>query len=330
MTLAPSTVEVLQHDNDKLLLELEVAYQTMELLLESANREKEIAYRELQNKFSSLEKLYGELSKKENLLIHLEKLSSIGQFISEIMHELNHPLTIISSHAEMAMMLNNIDDIKKHLEALSNQTIRMAGHIHKFGSMAYKGKENFTIFDINNNLRESLLIIDIIKPKHVKVNVQLAVHPLKVCGDAYQINQVFINLAKNAFDALKSGGNELKVTSHLVTSAWIRSSPDIASVYCQQKTEWENSLQANENFIFIEFADNGIGIPDEEQAKIFEPFYTSKERGQGTGLGLSISSDIIKRHRGNISVKSKLQHGATFQVFMPQTLEQINLNDQIG
>ena len=95
----------LVEENKLLLSELEEAYKNMELILEQSSREKELAYDALQQKFQTLEDLYAEMTNKENLLIHLEKLSSIVQFIAEIVHELNNPLTLISMQAYVAMMM---------------------------------------------------------------------------------------------------------------------------------------------------------------------------------------------------------------------------------
>ena len=98
MALTLNTVENLEQENKKLLHELEVAYQNLELVVEQTSKEKEIAYKELQDNFAALQSSYEEISKKENLLVHLEKLSSIGQFITEIIHELKNQITIISAH----------------------------------------------------------------------------------------------------------------------------------------------------------------------------------------------------------------------------------------
>lgn len=322
MALARNTVENLQNENKILLGELEIAYKNMETVLEQSTKEKEIAYRELQDNFDALENLYEELSKKENLLVHLEKLSSIGQFITEIVHELKNPLTIISAHTEMALMNDPSEELKDQLKQISKQVMRMSNYLSRFRSMAYKGQENFQDFDLNKNLFDCMSTIEIINPKNVKVDVKLCNEKLMIKGDPYQINQIFLNLAKNAFDAIKNHGNLLKITSRLVQSDWIKEDGNIGKEYCLSKGNWEQILNQNLDFALIEFADNGKGILQNDINSIFQAFYTTKGRDKGTGLGLSISSDIAKRHGGNIAVKSDECKGTIFQILIPLLREE--------
>jgi len=307
----------LKKENIDLLSELETAYQNMEIILEQSNREKEIVYHELQQKFDSLKMLYDELSDKENMLIHLEKLSSIGQFISELVHELSNPLTAISGHADILMIKNPPEEIYESIHQISENAKRMSGLLSRFRAMAYKSKEDFHLFDMNQNLKECLMTIDVIKPRNMEIEINLCQKPLLVKGDPYQANQIFLNLAKNAFDAMLGKDGRLKISSNNVSKEWIRSNEEIGENYCQAKKEWNKILEISSRFAFIEFEDQGAGIPKELMSDIFNAFFTTKERGKGTGLGLSICSDIIKRHNGNLIVKSELGFGTTFQILIP-------------
>ena len=168
-----NTVEDLEQENIKLLEELEVSYQNLELVVEQASKEKEIAYRELQDNFEALQRSYEEISNKENLLVHLEKLSSIGQFITEIIHELKNPLTIISAHAEMALMMDPPAELQEQLRQISKQVMRLSGYLNRFRSMAYKSQEDFVLFDVNKNLIESMSTIEMIIPKGIKLQKEI-------------------------------------------------------------------------------------------------------------------------------------------------------------
>ena len=179
-------------ENRRLLNELETAYLKMEKILEQTNREKEIAYRELQRKFDSLENLYQELSKKENLLIHMEKLSSIGQFISEIIHELNNPLAAISGLTDLVLMDESLSEkTRERLSKIPIQVKRMNNYLTRFKGMAYKGKEDFTEFDLNDCLKEFLATLEIISPKKIVINSEICDAELIVNGDRYQLVQIF-------------------------------------------------------------------------------------------------------------------------------------------
>lgn len=307
----------LKKENIELLTELETAYQNMEIILEQSNREKEIVYHELQQKFDSLKTLYDNLSDKENMLIHMEKLSSIGQFITELIHELGNPLTAIIGQSEILRLKNPPEELSGGIEQIAGNAKRMLGLLNHFRAMAYKSKEDFQLFDLNENLRECLMTIDVIKPRRLGLETILSPKPLVVKGDPYQTNQIFLNLAKNAFDAMSGNGGQLKISSDAVSKGWILSNTEIEENSCQTETQWNKILEISSHFALIEFEDQGTGIPKELMSDIFSAFFTTKERGKGTGLGLSISSDIVKRHNGNLIVKSELGVGTTFQILIP-------------
>jgi signal transduction histidine kinase len=313
----PQTSEDLAMENQRLLNELESAYVKMERILEESNQEKKIAYSELQKKFDSLENLYQELSNKENLLIHMEKLSSIGQFITELIHELSSPLTAITLQTQLAALKEHPVGIKKQFKNVEEQAEKMSNLLNRFKSMAYKGKEAFKEFDLNQNVQECVETVEIIKPKSMNLKTEYCTAELPVKGDPYQTNQIFLNLAKNAFDAMEDFGNILWVKTHKLTSDNIFDSDLIGLSFCQPEEEWEKILAKSNQFALVEFQDTGSGIPDDIMCEIFQPFFTTKERGKGTGLGLAISRDIAVRHGGNLAVKSKLGEGTTFQFLLP-------------
>ncbi len=317
MTPQHKSSETLVRENKLLLNELEVTYKNLEEVLEQTSNEKKIAYQELEKNFKTLEQSYKELSKKENLLVHLEKLSSIGQFISEIVHELKNPLTLIFSHNEMVLMMEPKEEIRKELQQISKHVMRMSGYLNRFRNMAYKGQEDFSIYDLNNNLSECLSTIELINPSGVKVQVNLCAGELLINGDQYQTNQIFLNLAKNAFDATKSVGDLLQVSSRPVTVDWIKKGRNVGKNFCLSEKKWQKILTEVHDFVLIEFEDNGGGISKENLKNLFNAFFTTKDRSKGTGLGLSISSDIVRRHNGNIAVKSVVGEGTTFQILFP-------------
>jgi signal transduction histidine kinase len=312
----------LAEENQRLLAELEIAYKNLDMVLELSAQEKKIAYQELQQKFHTLQRLYAELSNKENMLIHLEKLSSIGQFITEIIHELNSPLVAIAAHAELALMMAPAEKLQEEIRQISKQTMRMSDYLIRFRTMAYKTEEHFCLFDLNENLVNCLATIEIIKPNGFEIMSSFHEHPLVVKGDPYQANQIFLNLARNAFDAMQDHGKRLQVSTKPVTSDQIATNgADIGRIYCQNEKVWQQILNASYNFAMVEFADEGTGISPEHLEKLFQAFFTTKAPGKGTGLGLSISSDIVKRHGGNLAVKSVLGKGTTFQLLLPMVSE---------
>lgn len=311
-------IESLKEENDRLLVELETAYSNMVQILDNSEKEMEIAYHELDKRYQALEELYSTLSNKENMLIHLEKLSSIGQFITEIIHELNNPLTVISAMADLTLMDPDLDNkVFERIKKIPRQVLRMSNYLKRFKNMAYKGEESFSVFDLKENITEYLATIEIIRPKSVVISSQFCEEKLEVFGDPYQIMQIFLNLAKNAFDAMQESGKNLSLFLSPVDKKWLKNKKNTGSNSCRDEEEWEEILKNNNNFALVEFKDDGSGIPENIVNNIFEAFFTTKGRGKGTGLGLSIATDVTKRHNANLYIKSQLGKGTTFLFVIP-------------
>ena len=317
MKLSEISRESLFQENKALLSELETAYTNMQAVLEQTAKEKEIAYAELEQKFQALEKIYSELSKKENMLIHLEKLSAVGQFITEIIHEISSPLTSIMGNAELIKFNNPPDGIRSRVDQILLEIDRMNVYLKRFRDMSYRGLEDFRKFDINENLTECLATVEIIKPRKVSLRQALSDEPLFVLGDPFQTNQIFLNLAKNAFEAISGDEGEIFFESRLVSRGFIEDPDQFSPYYCQTVENWRKMLITHNEFVLVEISDNGEGVADSELQTLFEPYYSSKSSEDGMGLGLSISADIAKRHNGNIAVKSVPGTGTCFQVALP-------------
>jgi signal transduction histidine kinase len=318
-------IRALKSENRILLAELEDAYKNMEAILVQSEREKEITYRELEHKYHTLQHTYTELSRKENMLIHMEKLSSIGQFITEIVHELRNPLTVIGAAIDVVFLNDLPEESRNILEKIPEQIKRMSSMLRRFKAMAYKEKAKFTIFDINKNIEDFIDTLELITPKSIKVTCELSVEELLVMGDGYQLTQIYLNLSKNAFDAMNENTDaQLKIRTELVSAAKINLNDQ--KYYCQKPDIWKKIVETVDNFAVIEFVDNGTGIPDVNLEYLFDSFFTTKERGKGTGLGLSISMDIAKKHNANITINSEDEKGTTFQVLIPIAGKEESLN----
>jgi signal transduction histidine kinase len=308
----------LAEENKLLLEELETAYKNMTIILEQSKAEMDIAYKELDERYQALENLYSQLSKKENMLIHMEKLSSIGQFITEIIHELNNPLTVISGMTDLVLMDPALPkEMAAKLNKIPKQVTLMTNYLSRFKSMAYKGKEDFTCFNLNESLEEFIATIAIIRPKSITIQSELCSDKLFVNGDKYQLMQIYLNLAKNAFDAMESKGKSFTISSQYVTKNWVIEENNMSSISSISDQKWNKILKENNEFAFLEFKDDGSGIPKDIITNIFDAFFTTKGRGKGTGLGLSIATDITERHNASLGIKSIMNEGTTFQFIIP-------------
>jgi signal transduction histidine kinase len=227
-----------------------------------------------------------EMKKMEEQMSNSEKLASIGRLAAGIAHEIGNPLTSIFSFVQILREIEH-DEFKKE----SLQTIHF--HINRISEIL-KQLSGFTKMplgeakecQVNDVIETSINLIQYDKKaREITMKKDLASQLPAVTADCNQLSQVFVNLILNAIDAMPQGG-VLTVRSRV-------SGDDIV----------------------IQFQDSGVGIPPEDLIKIFDPFYTTKEKG--TGLGLAVSYNIVKKMNGTLTVESEVGQGTTFTVSLP-------------
>lgn len=224
-------------------------------------------------------------------LIQSDKLSSIGELVSGVAHELNNPLTSIMGFSELLLTDNINEGSKKKAETIHESSQRCKRIVDNLLSFSRSHKPEKTYQDINS------LIAGILDLKAYRLDVEDIETRLDleetipmIMADGHQLQQVFLNLLNNAEHALQEKGGQGTITI---------------------RTGYRN------NKLFITFTDSGSGIPERIIPRIFDPFFTTKEVGKGTGLGLSISYGIIKEHGGDIQVVSKQGAGTSFLIELP-------------
>ncbi|HMK60958.1 MAG TPA: ATP-binding protein [Dissulfurispiraceae bacterium] len=227
-----------------------------------------------------------EIKKMEEQMSNSEKLASIGRLAAGIAHEIGNPLTSVFSFVQILREME-LDEFKKeslqtiyfHINRISETLKQLSGY-SKMPPVEPKHCQ------INDVIETSVNLIQYDKrAKDILIRKELSTSLPKICVDANQLSQVFVNLILNAIDAMPDGGKLI-----------IRSYQKAGSV-------------------FIEFIDTGMGIPKENLIKIFDPFYTTKEKG--TGLGLAVSYNIIKKMNGALTVDSEPGVGTTFTIEIP-------------
>ena len=326
----PETREELIEENRRLLDELEAAYSNMERVLEESAAEKRIAYHELEKKVAVLESLLDDLTRKENMLMHMGKLSSIGEFIIELIHELKSPLSVISIQAQLAAARDLPPEARKRIDQIGRQVDRMADLLNRFRTMAYKGKEEFRVFDLNETLAECMETIEIIRPKGLEIDTVLFGQPLLVRGDPFQVTQIFLNFSRNAFDAMRSRGSRLRVVSERIEAGVLVRDEAAGWVYSREKDARDRIFSGTGAFAGVDFFDEGAGIPRGSLERVFEPFFTTKARGEGLGLGLSLCTDIARRHGGVLAVTSMEGRGTCFRLLLPLSGGRARKNGGLG
>ncbi|MBA3692476.1 MAG: PAS domain S-box protein, partial [Acidobacteria bacterium] len=229
--------------------------------------------------------------KLEETLQQSEKLSSIGLLAAGVAHEVNTPLTGVSSYTQMLLgMIPETDPKHALLQKVQKQTDRASNIVGNLLNFSRTGNAaEFTEIDLNKLLDDTLQLLEPqLRKSQVEIVKNYAELPPKIFGNAGKLQQVFTNLIINARDAM-FGGGEITLT-----------------------TDFEN-----EDEVVIEVTDTGSGIEPENLIKIYDPFFTTKGVGSGTGLGLAVSYGIVQEHAGTITATSEVGFGTTFRLVFP-------------
>jgi two-component system, NtrC family, sensor kinase len=218
-----------------------------------------------------------------------EKMASIGLLAAGVAHEVNTPLTGISSFTQMLLQGAEPDDPKtKVLEKIERQTFRAAKIVNGLLNLARPAQTDSAAVDVNVVINDVLALLEHqLRTGRIQVRKEMTTSPLLVQGVEYKLQQVFLNLLLNARDAMPRGG-------------WLT----IAT-------------REDDAGAIVEIADTGSGIPPEQLSRIYDPFFTTKEFGKGTGLGLSITYGIVQEHGGNITCDSAIGQGTRFTLSLP-------------
>jgi signal transduction histidine kinase len=241
-----------------------------------------------------------ELKMHQKQLVQSEKLASLGTLLSGVAHELNNPLSNVSTSAQiLAEDLEQQD--KEFWKNLVNQILEQSDRARdivrtllEFSRITEFSPQELLLKDLFEN---TVTLLRGQKASNVEIALDIP-EGLKISADKQRMQQVFLNLLKNAMDAIGDKGN-----------IWISCREILGKEKAQREIE-----------ILIE--DNGPGIPEDIREKIFDPFFTTKDVGQGAGLGLFIVYDIIEMHGGSIRVESRKDQGSTFIIWLPESFRE--------
>ncbi|HEX8476107.1 MAG TPA: ATP-binding protein [Pyrinomonadaceae bacterium] len=228
----------------------------------------------------------------EEQLQQREKLSSIGLLAAGVAHEINTPLTGVSSYTQMLLgMIADKDPKHALLEKIRRQADRATGIVNNLLNFSRTGSvAELTEVDVNRVLDDTLQLLEPqLRQSQITIERVYNEELPRAFGNAGKLQQVFTNLLLNARDAIPDGG---QITLRTTTGA-------------------------EDDSISIEIADTGIGIAPENVARIYDPFFTTKGVGRGTGLGLAVTYGIVQEHSGHLNVQSAPGKGTTFRITLP-------------
>jgi PAS domain S-box-containing protein len=239
--------------------------------------------------YKALKELSEERERTQAHLIQTEKLAALGRLVASLAHEINNPLQALRSAFRLLSSHHPTEEKRQTYLDLANQELeRLVGIVERILGFHRPSGGEPRATDINATLGETLLLVGKqLEHSRVTVHRQLSAELPPVEAVADQLKQVFLNIVLNALHAMPEGGKLIVVT------------------------DWDAGMGE----VRVAFTDTGVGIPDEEMPRLFEPFFTS--RADGTGLGLAISYGIVERHGGRIEVESQVGMGSTFTVILP-------------
>ena len=338
--LSPEQIQALQALSRQVISQLELRINLSKLNQNITQREQ--VEQNLRHTNKQLNQTLGKLKQTQVQLIHSEKMSSLGEMVAGIAHEINNPVTFISAnlgyvntyvrdlldllslyqlhypnpHSEIKDKAEEVEtdflaeDLPNILSSMNVGAERIQNIVLSLRNFSRLDESQKKPVDIHQGIDSTLLILQhrlkaTLERPEIKIIKEYGKLSKVECYAA-QINQVFLHILSNAVDALEEKYNNKTDTIQLETNIaklpTIRIHTDISP----------------ENTILIRIADNGIGIPENIQPKIFDPFFTTKPVGKGKGLGLSISYQIVvKKHNGNLKYRTKPRNGTEFLIEIP-------------
>jgi two-component system NtrC family sensor kinase len=237
-------------------------------------------------------------------LMHAEKMAAVGQLVSGVAHEVNNPLTAILGFADLLMENDDLpESARKDLRVILQEAQRTKQIVQNLLSFARQMPPQRKPLELNSILRRTVQLRAYDFQSHgVEVAEDLEQGLPYVIGDSHQLQQVFLNIVNNAYDAVRDTGRPARIEIKTVNHG---------------------------GFVEVLFRDNGQGITHPD--RIFDPFFTTKEVGKGTGLGLSICYGIVHEHGGEIVCHNNAgTEGATFIVRLPAASEMASIGAAAG
>jgi signal transduction histidine kinase/ActR/RegA family two-component response regulator len=284
---------------------LHEAHQELERRVEERTAALGHANDELRREIAERQAAESARSQLEEQLRHAQKMEAIGRLSGGIAHDFNNLLTAISGYSELLLKELDGSPLRADVEEIHNAADRAAtltGQLLAFSRRQILSPESVVLNQRVTNLSRML---NRLIGEHIAIDLRLASDLWPVRADVAQLEQVLVNLAVNARDAMPHGGRLAIETANRVVSDREAAALEITPG----------------PFVELRVRDTGIGIPADLKARIFEPFFTTKPKGAGTGLGLSMVYGFVRQSGGAISVDSVPAEGTTFSLLLPRTSE---------
>jgi signal transduction histidine kinase/ActR/RegA family two-component response regulator len=234
-------------------------------------------------------------------MLRSARLEAVGRLAGGVAHDFNNLVMIIKGYSEL-LLESATPETRPHIEEIQHAGDRASGLTRQLLAFSRKQVLEPQVLDLNHTVRGMLKMLRLLLGEDIELVTSLSEHIGRVKADPGQLEQVIMNLAVNARDAVPGRGKVIIETQ----------SCDLDESYAATHNE-----VAPGRYVLLAVTDTGCGMNSETLAHIFEPFFTTKEPGKGTGLGLATVYGIVKQSRGHITVYSELEVGTTFKIYLP-------------
>jgi signal transduction histidine kinase len=312
MVLIFSTMLLMRYMSGKALAadlglqyELEQYRGRLEMVVEERTAELRHAVKDLRKEIVERKRAEAERQLLQAQLLQAQKMESIGRLAGGVAHDFNNILTAILSYAELSLMkLPEHDPLRGHLISIQEASEKAATLTHQLLAFSRRQVLEMKVMDLNEVIRGLAKMLTRMIGEDMLLELRTGATASFVRADEGQIEQVLMNLAVNARDAMPSGGRLVIETAD--------ADPDDAVLKSQ-------GVADPGQYVMLSVTDSGAGMSEEVRERIFEPFFTTKELGRGTGLGLATVYGIVKQHGGHIIVDSEPGKGTVFRILLPLT-----------
>jgi PAS domain S-box-containing protein len=245
----------------------------------------------------------------EEQLRQSQKMEAIGQLAGGVAHDFNNILTVIQGHASLLIAGAGLTGVSaKSAQQIAQAAERASGLTRQLLTFGRRQFMQLKCLDMNEVVGNMTKMLSRLLGEHIALQINYFADPAPVQADASMMEQVLLNLAVNARDAMPKGG-QLVIKIEVL---------DVDSWHVAQHHEAHVG-----RFVCVSTIDKGCGIAPENLRRIFEPFFTTKEVGKGTGLGLATVYGIVKQHQGWIEVESEVEKGTRFRVYLPCSTQSV-------
>jgi len=254
---------------------------------------------------------------KKQLEAHLQqsqKMEAIGTLAGGIAHDFNNILSAIMGYVDLALLdAQDGTPLSKNLASINTASERAVDLVRQILAFSRPSKKDKNPVPINMVVEEALQLIRASLPATIEIRSNICAEPAAIMGDPTQIHQIVMNLCTNAHHAMLANGGTLDInlTPVELDDEMVRAYPNLEPG----------------SYVKLAITDTGHGMDADTVNRIFDPYFTTKEKGKGTGLGLAVVHGIVKGHGGFINVRSRPGKGTTFELFFPKIVETFKLKE---